>query len=287
MRDILLLDCYEIGCPKVLLYAFIEFCQYFKENNYSVKIIQNIKDITNYSIVFMGDTIRCDNASDLLNKQAPEAIYIGWYWHNQNTDSIKYFIYTYENMLEPDKRVQIIKTKKNNIPFLLRSSEDPCKIGKFKKIIVYDYCYMGWRYCPHLVPYDKFTGIYHGVVDANKFLKYEERKNIYLSSKFALGFQSNENISNKHVSQRIFEGLTYGCIVLTNSIPACEQTNNIAVFVKSKEDVENYIKYYLENPSIMQKKQQDGYEFAKKYGTNRYAVNFFIDKIKEYFDIIV
>lgn len=75
MRDILLLDCHEIGCPKVLMFVYIELCQYFKDNGYNVKIIHNIKDITNNSIVFMGDTIRCDNVSNLLNNQASEAIY--------------------------------------------------------------------------------------------------------------------------------------------------------------------------------------------------------------------
>lgn len=192
-------------------------------------------------------------------------------------------------MLDPDKRVLYIKTKKNNVPLLLRASEEPCNIGKLEKKIVYDYCYIGWRYCPNLVPYEnkKFKGIYYGVNDFDKFLTYEERKKIYLSTIFAFGFQSNDNITNKHVSQRIFESLTYGCIVLTNSIPACDQTNNIAVYVKSKEDIEDKMDFFMKNPSIMKQKQQDGYEFAKKYGTNRYAISFFTNHIKDNFDIVI
>ena len=41
MRDIVLLNCPEIECPKVLIYVFIELCQAFIERNYNFKIIQN------------------------------------------------------------------------------------------------------------------------------------------------------------------------------------------------------------------------------------------------------
>ena len=144
-----------------------------------------------------------------------------------------------------------------------------------------DYCYMGWRYCPELIPSDKFKGLYHGINNHNKFFPYDKRKEIYLQSTFALGFQSDENIFNKHVSQRIFEGMAYGCIVLTNSIPACEQTNQIAVYIESREDLEDKMNWFLKNPNEILKKQREGYEFVKLYGTNYYSIS----KIKEILNI--
>jgi hypothetical protein len=287
MKDIVLLDCDEIGCPKVLMYVFIELCEAFKNKNYNIKIINSINDITNDCIVFMGDIFNHKDPVTLLNKVAPDAIYIGWYWHNINTAAFKYFIHTYENMLNPDERVRLLKQKIANCPLFLRASENPELVGKYEKKIVYDYCYMGWRYCPEFVPSDSFNGIYHGVFNHDEFFPYSKRKEIYLSSIFALGFQGSENIENKHVSQIIFEGLAYGCIVLSNSIPACEQTNNIVVYINSKQDLENKMKYFKENPYIIKQKQEEGYEFIRKYGTNYYSIDAFIKCANEVFDIVI
>ena len=286
-RDIIILDCDEIKCPKVLMFVFVELCQGFKDLGFNVKIINNISEITNNTIVFMGNSFKKPNVELLLNYYAPDAIYIGWYWQDENTNLLKHFIYTYENFLNPDKRINLIKRKPNNCPLLLRASEHPNNIGTYEKNIIYDYCYMGWDYRPDLVPSEKFKGLYHGVRDHNKFLSYNDRKKIYLSSKFALGIQSNENINFKHVSQRIYEGLAYGCIVLTNSSAACEQTNNIAVFVQSKQDIEDKINFYNENYALMRQKQQEGYEFVKLYGTNHYSIDKFATCIKNTFGITI
>ena len=51
-RNIFILDCPEIKCSLVLIYVFKELCGYF-ENNYNVKISNNINDLHNNSIVFM------------------------------------------------------------------------------------------------------------------------------------------------------------------------------------------------------------------------------------------
>ena len=116
---------------------------------------------------------------------------------------------------------------------------------------------------------------------------YDNRREIYLSSTFALGFQSSVNIDFEHVSQRIFEGLAYGCIVLSNSLPACEQTNNIVVHITSKEDLENKMRFFKANPDIIKRKQEEGYEFIKKYGTNHFAIDKFINCIKQNFAIVI
>jgi hypothetical protein len=272
----------------VLIFVFIELCQAFIDRKYNFRIVENINELTNNSIVFMGDTINTPDVVSLLKNIAPDAIYIGWYWQKINSDDLKYFIYTYENMLNPDERVSFLKKKINNYPLLLRAQENPEFVGTYPKNIVYDYCYMGWKYSPELVPSNSdFKGIYHGVTDHNLFLHYSKRKQIYLSSIFALGFQADSNINDKHVSQRIFEGLAYGCVVLSNSIPACEQTNNIVVYVNSKQDLENKMRFFKANPELIKKKQIEGYEFIKQYGTNHYAIDKFINCIKTNFDIDV
>jgi len=291
-RDIIILDCHEIKCARVLLFVFKEFAGYFRRNNYNVKIVNNITELHNNSIVLMGNSFNCNDPVNVLKNIAPDAIYIGWYWHAINTDELHYFIHTYENMLniycDATRVDDLIKIRsfKNNIPFLLRADEDPLLVGTYEKNIVYNFCYMGWNYCENLVP-QNFKGLYHGVYDHDKFLDYETRKKIYLSSLFALGFQAPENICGKHVSQRIFEGLAYGCIVLSNSLPACEQTNNIVIHVSTRDEVEQIMTYYINNPELAEKKRKEGYEFSKQFGTNQLAAQNFISLIKDNFEIVV
>lgn len=287
MHDIVIIDSNEVRPPKVLLYVFIELCQAFKERGYTVKIIHSIHEITNNSIVFLGDAYIHPNIVSILNAVAPDAIYIGWYWHRIDVSGLKHFIHTYENMLNPDSRVLLLKGKLNSCPLLLRASDNPDLIGFYEKNIQYDYCYMGWDYRPDLVPSDPYKGFYLGTTDTSLFLSYDARKEIYLSSMFALGIQNNGNIYNKHVSQRIFEGLAYGCIVLSNSLSACEQTDNIVVYVTSKQDVEDKIKFYKEHHELFLHKQEEGYAFIKKCGTNHYAIDMFIQCILANFDIII
>lgn len=291
-RNIIILDCHEIKCALVLLFVFTEFTEYFIRNGYTAKVVNDITELDNNSIVLMGHNFNCNNPVNLLNTIAPDAIYIGWYWHNINTDELRFFIYTYENILniqfDKNRVNDLIKIRsfKNNTPFLLRANEDPLLIGTYDKNIIYDYCYMGWRYCPNLVP-TNFKGIYHGVVDHREFVDYNTRKQIYLSSSFSLGFQSETNIISEHVSQRIYEGMAYGCIVLSNSMPACNQTNNIVIYVSSINEVETIMTYYINNPELAEKKRNEGYEFVKKYGTNKESAKNFINLIQEKFDIIV
>jgi hypothetical protein len=187
-----------------------------------------------------------------------------------------------------NKLNDLIKTRsfKNNIPLLLRANEDPLLVGTYKKNIIHDFCYMEWRCCEKLVP-PKFKGLYHGVYQHDNYFDYDKRKNIYLSSLFALGFQTDDNIENKNVSQRIFEGLVYGCIVLSNSLLVCDQTNNIVIYVSTRDDIEEIMTYYINNPKLAEIKRNEGYEFCKQFRTNQLSAQIFVNLIQEKFDISI
>ena len=74
--------------------------------------------------------------------------------------------------------------------------------------------------------------------------------------------------------------MAYGCIVLTNSPPAVEQTNGVDVLIKNKEDMIDKMKYYMNNPEEIKNKQEDGYSFVKQYGTNNYSYDIINEKAK-------
>lgn len=275
MKDIFILDCPEISCPLVMIYVFTEFCGCLRRRGNNVKIIKQLSEIHNDCIVLMGNYFHAPNPVELLYKQAPNAIYLGWYWHGRDVSTLKNFTHIYENYknIERDGRIRFLSKIPNSIPLLLRADEDPKDIGSYKRIVTRDYCYMGCPYCQEFIPTSPFTGIYH-YGGWKKYLSYNERRDIYLSSTFALGFQSQSNIDNEHVSQRIYEGMAYGCVVLTNSQPAVDQTNGVPILFTSKHDLEEKMHYYLDHPEELKKKQEDGYEFVRKYGTNEYTFNY-------------
>lgn len=272
ITDIFILDSPEISCQMVMKYVFTEFCGVFLRRSMNVKIIKNISEIHNNSIVFMSDSITTNDPVQLLYQQAPDAIYIAWYWLNTNVSKLKNFIYVYEDYknVDRDPRIQYFRKLHNSVPLLLRANEGINDIGTYTRNVIRDYCFMGCAYCSDWVQNIPFTGIYKSG-NWNDYVAYPDRRNIYLSSTFALGFQGDLGILNKHVSQRIFEGMAYGCVVLTNSPAAVEQTNGIAVLINNKQDMIDKMKFYLNNPEEIKSKQEQGYIFVKNSGTNEYA----------------
>lgn len=169
------------------------------------------------------------------------------------------------------------------VPLKLRANDSPALIGTYPRHVVRDYCFMGGGYKRDWLPsQEECTGLYHQVFWDN-YLPYEERKRIYLSSMFGFAFQSPENIQTGHLSQRIFEGLAYGCIVLCENKLAEEFTNGAVVHVSSKEDLVAKMRYYKAHPELVLAKQQQGYEWVKQHGTNRASAALFLHAIKERF----
>lgn len=278
-RNILILDCPEIECPPVLVRVFQEFCGAFERRNIPVRVAKRVEEITDGSLVLMGDFIHVKNPAKLLAKQSMRAIYVGWYWHKQDVAGLPYFIHIHENVLSntllPDKVevMSFMSQRINTCPLLLRANEPPEQISTYLRHEkdLYDYCFMGGRMCEHLIPGPPFHGFYHGTHHVSEYMDYEDRRQIYLSSTFALGFQTHDNICNGHVSQRIFEGMAYGCIVISNSPHASTQTDGIVEYAASKEDIENKMHYFLAHPELIQEKQSAGYEFVRRQGTNDHS----------------
>lgn len=287
-REVLLLDCPEIQCPKVLRIVFLEWCGAFLRKNIQVRVIDKITDIHDDAIVLLGDFIHVGNPGKLLSDISTKAVYIGWYWHKQDTSTLPpYFLHVHENVLSqtllPDK-VGMMAFMGQNIscPLLLRANEDPSLVGTYPRKSLYDYCFMGGMMCEWMVPSHKYKGFYYGVHDTDQYMKYEDRRDIYLSSTFALGFQTNDNIQNGHVSQRIFEAMAYGCVVLSHSLHASLQTEGIVEYVgPNRENYAERMAFFLQHPEYIRQKQQKGYEFVRKYGTNEFSVSVVIQRLSD------
>lgn len=279
----------EINPLPVMKQVFGELVEGFKDYNCIIKTVLSLDDLEDNGIIFLDDSAgNYINYKDIyikMGQKCPNSIFICWYWDKD--DSFKPFqnmLYTgeyYIRKFNSNYGHTQYMLKPDFVPFKLRANDPPSLISTYPRNIERDYCYMGGGYKMDWVP-KEFNGLYHRVIYDN-YLSYNERRKIYLSSLFAFGFQSTENIITGHLSQRIFEGLAYGCIVLCENKLASTFTDGAVVYISSKDDLVEKMKYFKQHPDEVLKLQQKGYEWTKKYGTNRLTITNILDKIKSMF----
>jgi hypothetical protein len=174
------------------------------------------------------------------------------------------------------------------VPLLLRAKEAPERIGSYPRPPAQrDYCFMGGGYKKNWLPPPSFslTGLYHEVTNHN-FLSYEDRRDIYLTTRFSLAFQSDENIRTGHLSQRVFEGLAYGCIVFCENPLAEQYTRGAVLTIQSPEDLWAKMKEWKEAPEDKIREQQErGYEWSRRFGTNRTSMALLWTRIQSRFHV--
>lgn len=241
------------------------------------------------SIILIDNNIKIETINYFKDK-LKSCLIFGWCCHENkdyNFDGLKFIYVTcHTNTPRNAAQIKLINEVNNYCPLYHRANEDPGLVGTFKRSVKYDWCYIGAPYKLDMIPNnDKYNGFKMASFHAKDYLNCDERKKIYLSSLVHLSFQGDLNIENGHVSQRIYEGMCYGCIVVTNSKFACEETNNIAIHVDNINDVEKIIEYYKTNPTEVIKKQKDGYQFIKEYGTNHYSIEKINKKSKELYNV--
>jgi hypothetical protein len=291
MHTITLLNTPECPCPGTHYAACMEFLHGFTEFGFTIGETNTSTDCKDKTIIVLSSHVININYLNELNVINPSAVYILWYYHSVfNSIPFKKFILTGEHFIHPPLLQSHIRFHTLNIsipnfvPLYLRANESPKNIGTYERsTIVYDGCFMGSAYKYHWVSTTPNI-LYHSI--SNGLLTSDQRKDIYLKSKIAFGFHHNDNITNSHVTQRVFEGLTYGCVVISDNKAAADYTGGIVEYASSKEEFHRKFKYLLDNPEIMKEKQEKGYEWAKQYGTNRYAASAFLDKIKELWGLL-
>lgn len=279
----------EIHPLPVMKCVFEELVQAFKEDDRcEIRTITSMNQLEDGGIAFLDDAAgnykQFQAIYEEMGRRCPSTLFITWYWMDRSFRPFQRMLYTGEYCLfvpTSDHDRLAYFNQEDYFPLKLRASESPQQIGKYNRDMVRDYCYMGGGYkMDWIPPSPEFNGLYHRVIWDN-YLSYEERRTIYLSSTFALGFQSDVNIQSGHLSQRLFEGLAYGCIVFCENPLASFYTDGAIVYVSSKEDLWEKMRYYQMHPQERLHKQRQGYEWSKKHGTNRVTTDLIKQKMKE------
>jgi hypothetical protein len=285
MKKAALVNINKCPCLGTHYPACMEFLNGFTNFGYEISCVTSLNECKDKDIFLLSSHNIDISFLNELNNINPDAVYILWYYHSV-LDKIpfKKWILTGEYFYKTPRMVSHIEFDRINnsinnfVPLMLRADEDPEKIGTYERTDEINGCFMGSAYKTDWVTNLPNT-LYHNI--SNGLLSYEKRRNIYLKSKIAIGFSGDGNILNYHPTQRIFEGLSYGCVVISDNEAARDLTNGIVEFAKDKEEFLEKYKYFLDHPEECIKKQQEGYIWAKKYGTNRYAASLFLNKMKD------
>jgi hypothetical protein len=279
MPTVVLVNTPESPCPGTHHAATWECIQGFRPLGYDVKEANSLLDCANADVLFLSNH-RIDLAFlHSLHALNPLGLYILWSFQDY-ADRIPFtrYILVGEHYVDPPTlpghcaAYAILRKTGRYMPLYLRANEDPALIGTIPRDMgpyTYMGCFMGSGYKQDWVR--DLPDVYYHNVAHKGLLTFEERRAIYCKSLFAFGFHSPENVANNHVTQRVFEGLTYGCIVLSDNPAAAKLTGGIVEYVANRAALIDRMAYYVWNPETVQKKREAGYEWAKQYGTNRWV----------------
>lgn len=278
-----------------------KFAKGFQQNGYKVIEIyeDNINDIDNK----YGNFILLSNFMDFENewnsivefgKKYDNLCYILWYWFYINPP-FRYYIKTSQEVFEEPKNkednilyhhIRDLVRKKEFIFYRFSSYIDP--ISDYKKHNdvpkIYDLIYIGSPYevqILHAIRKKKKYSSFIHILHTSNPIYGQEFERLYRSSKICLGFIAPRNLEMNIVTERIWEALSFGCLVLTNSKLAEKLTNGVVVFFQNQSDLFDKIDYYLKNSDEMNFKIKKGYEIFESWANYKRNALEFIELLRE------
>lgn len=288
-----LMNSYEFPVLGTHYFCMKKFIKGFEENNFIIKEAKHIDDLTNNSIVIISS--HSINNNDfisnliLLANKFPDCIYICWYFHKiYNYIPFKKFILTGEHFhKKPKKNSHIIYWEiQNNVhnfyPLTFAANLKENIVGTLTRRNIYDACFIGSTY-----KYDWIHNLHNIIyLGSNKWtpenpIKEEDRIQYFLDSKICLGFHSEDNIMNNVVTERVYEGMAYGCVVISDNPIAHEITNGIVQIATNKNDFNALYHKLLNNDDICKDLQKRGYEWVKQHGLYKHVTKGFLNNMKE------
>jgi hypothetical protein len=295
MKKVFLLDSPQLPTPGTHMFTMTKFMSGFKYYGYETHIAKHLDDIDDGSIVLLSnygmgravfDPKIGFDALKYLSKNSPNCVYIGWFFH-EHIDKItfKKFILTGEHFrAKPRMDTHILQWNiqrqlSNYVPLTFASPLFPEQVGTLERNEIYNGCFVGTAYKPEWVVGLQNIVYIPGFCHGNE-VKEDVRIKIFLSSKIAFGFHMNNNILNNVVVERVFEGMAFGCVVISDSLPAGEITGGIVQVATSREDFLNIYVRLLNNPKERLDLQKKGYEWVKNHGLYIHTVKHFLEKIK-------
>jgi hypothetical protein len=291
MKRIININTPEIPCPGTHRYTATKLCRGFQQRGFEFIELNSLDGIEKYNdkdtIFLLSDHfnyIKTQNKVYEIGKKLENSFFIAWHFNFYpdlvNNMPFKKYIITGEWYVDPPKSsvmhqmaYNISMSSPNWVPFVFSSSINPDDVGLLERGSVYDACFVGSPYKINWI--NSLNGTLY--VNTTNSLPEEQRVRVYLDSRICLGFHNDSNIANNCVVERVFEGLSYGCAVISDNPAAEKITGGI---VKYAPDIDSLLKHinYFKDEEIYKRHQKMGYELVKKSGTYYGLSGTFIEK---------
>lgn len=284
-KSIALVNTPESPCPWTHNAACNEFIAGWQDFGYTASEARRLDECVDKSVLLLSCHAIDWNYLKKMNDANPDAVYILWFYFD-HIDKIPFrkYVLTGEHYVHPPTLpahkhwYDIAMSVPNYVPLMLRANISPSVIGMTPNMPVWNGCFMGSGY-KHDWVYGLPNVLYHDV--SAGLLSYAEREGVFRTSRVAFGFHSDGNIANNHITQRVFEGLAAGCVVISDNPAATDLTGGIVIYVSNKEEFLIAYNNVLNDDELCARKRSEGFAWARAYGTNRYAAQQFLTKISE------
>jgi spore maturation protein CgeB len=301
MKRIINLNTPEFPCPGSHYYTATKFCKGFQQNGLEFIELNSIVDIEKYNscdnIILLSNHFVSLNNKELvyqIGQKLKKCYFIAWHFnfHTDLREKMPFdkYIITGEFYRNKPKSSEIHLEAYNFsnscgkwLPFVFSSSMHPDEVGSHTRGYIYDSCFIGHYYKLEWI--NRLNNCYKFFSDANSnFLTEEERLRVYLDSNVCLGFHNDANISNSCVVERVFEGMSLGCAVISDNMAAQECTDGIVKYVGSFEEVNQYIELYKNDKALLKNTQERGYEYVKNEGTYYHQAKKFLNNFENIYN---
>ncbi len=280
-------------CPGSHYLHTKKFLQSFESHGFSYSEIKNENEIAQ---IMPGDIVYLSNHGfnmgnlpiSIFEKiSARKAFQILWYWHDFYALAAdlfpRRFVLTGEHFhakpsLEDHVKCWNIQQEIDEyVPLTFASSLSPNVIGTLSRQDKYLAHFIGNGYKKEINNRlrIRFRGI--KIVNTPPFISENERQQIFLSSKVALGWHSDGNIQNNAVVERVFEGLAFGNLVISDTKTASEITDGIVEFSNTYEGTRELLLRVKKDEKFLREKVEAGHTWAKSKGTYFHVAKNFLD----------
>ncbi len=297
-KKIILINTANLPCPGSHYLHTIKFLSSFKYFDYEYHEVNNINDIEKYedteNNIFYLSNHGIPNGNtelDILSAKYKESIFILWsyHWHlDYITPRFNKWVLTGEHYRQPPILDAHLKTYNfqnkldNYIPLTFAANIHPKDLVRRIKFTDYEYdCnYVGACYNSDWmnVIYSKLNAFIRATPP---FIPENIRVNSFKNSLCSLGFQSPENKKNFCITERIFEAMSYGCLVFVDSEFISDETNQSVVYVSSVQELVDKLLYFKNNPIELSIIVNRAYDYIQNYGTYYHTCQNFLNGMKK------